>query len=135
MKLIINIDVEDLDQAVAFYQAALGLQLVRRLFNGQVAEMGGAGALIQLLHKPAGSSPAQSIATPRDYSRHWTPVHLDFEVDDVEKALEQALAAGAVQEGEIRSFVWGRIATLSDPFGHGFCLLELTPGGYDTVAA
>jgi hypothetical protein len=29
---------------------------------------------------------------------------------------------------------WGRIALLSDPFGHGFCLLQFEGAGYDGIA-
>lgn len=134
MKLVINIDVDDLERAIAFYESALGLRLARRLFDGTVAEMDGAAAPIQLLHKPAGSPPAGASAAGRDYRRHWTPVHLDFEVDDVAAAARKAEAAGAMPEGGIRSYDWGRIATMSDPFGHGFCLLQLAPGGYGNAA-
>jgi hypothetical protein len=30
--------------------------------------------------------------------------------------------------------VWGRMVVLSDPFGHGVCLLEFRGAGYDAVA-
>ena len=49
---------------------------------------------------------------------------MDFVVADVEAATEKAIAAGAKLEGPVQSFVWGRQACLSDPFGHGFCLLQ-----------
>jgi predicted enzyme related to lactoylglutathione lyase len=61
-------------------------------------------------------------------------VHLDFAVDDVESAVNRVVAAGATLEVEIQTFDWGRIATLSDPFGHGFCLLQFIGKGYDEVA-
>lgn len=61
-------------------------------------------------------------------------MHLDFEVEDVSAAAARAVAAGAKLEGEIQSFSWGRQATLSDPFGHGFCVLQFTSRGYDAVA-
>ena len=73
-------------------------------------------------------------ASRRDYARPWTPVHLDFCVDDLDAALKRALEAGAVLEGDVRDYDWGRIATLGDPFGHGFCLMQLYAGGYDHVA-
>ncbi|HEY6986285.1 MAG TPA: VOC family protein, partial [Rhodanobacteraceae bacterium] len=37
-------------------------------------------------------------------------------------------------EGEVRTARWGRIATLADPFGHGFCLIEFLNRGYDEIA-
>lgn len=133
MQLYINIDVDDLDKAIAFYTSALGLQLSRRLFGGQVAELSGAAAPIHLLAKEAGTS-AAGAAGQRDYQRHWTPVHLDFCVDDIEVAVRRAAGAGARQEGEMRQYEWGKIATFSDPFGHGFCVMQLAPDGYDSVA-
>jgi predicted enzyme related to lactoylglutathione lyase len=134
MEMLINIDVDDLEKAVAFYRDALGLRLERRLFDGSVAEMGGASSKIHLLAKPQDSAASSSQANIfRSYRRHWTPVHLDFQVENVEHAVSRTLAAGARLEGEIRTFNWGRIATLSDPFGHGFCLLQFIGKGYDEV--
>ena len=78
--------------------------------------------------------PAPGAASVRDYRRHWTPVHLDFVVDDVSAAVARAVAAGAKLEGGIQSFGWGRQATLGDPFGHGFCLLQFSGEGYDSAA-
>lgn len=134
METIINIDVDDLDKAIAFYSTALDLRLERRLFDGSVAEMSGASSIIQLLLKPAGSSAASSIPVERRYERHWTPVHLDFAVEDIAVAVERAVRAGAILEGAVQSYAWGHLATLSDPFGHGFCLMQLLGKGYDEVA-
>ena len=134
MEMIINIDVDDLNKAVAFYRDALNLRPERRLFGGSVVEMTGASSKIHLFAKDphsAASSQAQSL---RSYQRHWTPVHLDFPVEDVESAVNRAVAAGATLEGDIQSFNWGRLATLSDPFGHGFCLLQFAGNGYEEVA-
>jgi predicted enzyme related to lactoylglutathione lyase len=133
MQLYVNIDVDDVDKAVAFYTIGLGLQLSRRLFDGAVAELAGASSPIQLLQKASASVTAQGAAR-RDYARHWTPVHLDFCVDDLDAALQRALDAGAILEGEVREHAWGRIATLGDPFGHGLCLMQLAPGGYANAA-
>lgn len=133
MQLYINIDVDNVDHAIAFYTEAIGLRLARRLFDGAVAEMTGASSPIHLLPKAAASVTAQGAAT-RNYARHWTPVHLDFCVDDLDAAIARATGAGAVIEGEVREYDWGRIATLADPFGHGLCLMQLAPGGYDNVA-
>ena len=127
MQLFINIDVNDLDKAIAFYTSGLGLTLSRKLFGGVVAELSGAAAPIHLLTKAPDSL--------RHYTRHWTPVHLDFCVDDLDAAAARAIAAGAVQESPLRDNTWGRIATFSDPFGHGFCLMQLAEDGYDSVAA
>ncbi len=70
----------------------------------------------------------------RRYVRHWTPVHLDVVVEDIETALARAVAAGGRAETPIEVAVWGKLVVLSDPFGHGFCLLEFLGKGYDEIA-
>jgi predicted enzyme related to lactoylglutathione lyase len=130
MEIWVNIDVDDLERAAAFYRDALGLRAGRRLFDGSVVEITGASSKIHLLSKAPGSAAASQTEIFRSYRRHWTPIHLDFAVDDVESAVSRALAAGATLEGEIQTFSWGRMATLSDPFGHGFCLLQFVGKGY-----
>ncbi|HSE87748.1 MAG TPA: VOC family protein [Candidatus Binatia bacterium] len=102
MKVLVNIDVDDLEKGIAFYQSALGLRLGRRLFGGTVAEMTGASSNVYLLTKPSGSSASPEVSLPRDYRRHWTSVHLDFEVEDIEAAVYRALSAGAKLEGDIQ---------------------------------
>ena len=134
MNLLVNVDVDDLERAIAFYSNALGLRLERRLFNGMAAEMGGASSKIYLLTHAAGRRASLGASSVRTYDRHWTPVHLDFETDDVEASVARAVEAGAKLEGSIQSFAWGRLATLGDPFGHGFCLLQFSERGYDAVA-
>jgi len=134
METLINIDVPDLEAAIDFYQRATELKLGRRLFEGTVAELTGASTRILLLEKEAGSSPVPGASLSRDYRRHWTPVHLDFVVRDIEAATAKAVAAGGRLEGTIQTFAWGRQACLSDPFGHGFCLLQWNGSGYDEAA-
>ena len=129
---LINIDVADLAAATRFYCEALGLSVGRRFADAAV-ELHGASAVIYLLAKPAGSQAAASIAQRRDYARHWTPVHLDFVVPEINAALARARAAGAVLEGDVTAHNWGRIALLADPFGNGFCLLQFVGRGYDEL--
>ena len=135
MRLVVNIDVDDLDKAIRFYSAGLGLTPGRRLFEGSVAEMLGAGSTVHLLAKSPDTATSPGSSAARDYARHWTPVHLDFEVADIEAAVDRAVRAGATLEAGIQSYAWGRLATMSDPFGHGFCLVQFVGSGYDTVAA
>jgi predicted enzyme related to lactoylglutathione lyase len=135
MDLLVNLDVDDVRRAIAFYRDALGLRLGRRLFGGAVAEMTGGSSRLYLLEKPAGSAPFPGASVLRAYDRHWTPVHLDFEVEDVEAAVARAVAAGATLEAPPQSFEWGTLALLSDPFGHGFCVLRFTGRGYDAVSS
>lgn len=131
--LLVNIDVPDLAAAERFYCQAFGLAPGRR-FGGGALELLGGPAPIYLLENPAGSAAAAGAAPGRDYGRHWTPVHLDFAVPDLEAALARAEAAGAVAEGPVRTHAWGRIVGLADPFGHGVCLIEFHGRGYDEIA-
>ena len=134
MEILVNIDVDDIEKAMTFYQDALGLRVGRRLFGGSAIEMLGAPSKINLLAKPAGSSASSRASLPRDYQRHWTPVHLDFVVEDLPGAVARAKAAGATLEQDIQSAAWGRIAMFADPFGNGFCLVEFRGRGYDEIA-
>ncbi len=128
---MVNIDVPDLQPAIAFYCTALGLQL-NRVIDGDVAELGGASSLVYLLQNPAGSSAAGTLPVRRDYSRHWTPMHLDFVVDDVIEATRRALNAGAIQESGCVEWRGSKCITFSDPFGHGFCLIEFAGESYES---
>ena len=133
MQLLANIDVDDLQRATDFYCGALGLTVGRRFGDGGV-ELLGASSPIYLLQKEAGSSATSAGDAPRDYSRHWTPVHLDFVVPDLDAALLCSMAAGAILECGAQTHQWGRIAVLADPFGHGFCLIQFLGRGYDEIA-
>lgn len=131
-ELRICIDVEDLEKGIAFYREALGLSLGRRL-GSKWAEMLGASSPVDLLAEAAGSSPTPGAGAVREYRRHWTPVHLDCVVPDLDAALRRAQAAGATLDKDVQKRKWGRLAVLADPFGNGFCLLELHGRGYDEL--
>ncbi|MBL8651644.1 MAG: VOC family protein [Sphingopyxis sp.] len=131
--LLINIDVPDLAAGEAFYTATLGLTVGRR-FDDDIVELLGSTVPIYLIVKPAGSAIGPVSGTTRDYGRHWTPLHPDFTVDDLDAAMARALAAGATQEGETLDLPYGRQAMFADPFGHGFCLIEFNDAGYDALA-
>lgn len=131
--VLINIDVPDLARATRFYVEAFGLRIGRRLGEGGI-ELLGFPAPIYLLENKEGSSPFPGATTSRNYGRHWTPVHLDIEVSEIESAVARAKAAGAVVESEIRTASWGKIALFADPFGNGFCILQFLGRGYDELA-
>ena|SRR5271165_235869 len=131
MDLLINVDVPDLARGIAFYTQAFGLTVTRRLGAG-AAELGGLPVRLYLLQKPEGSLGAGRDR--RRYDRHWTPVHIDVIVDDIEAALIRAVAAGAMVETDVRIAAYGKIAILADPFGHGFCLVQFLGRGYDEIA-
>lgn len=133
-QILVNIDVGDIDRAVAFYTRAFALRLARRL-GPDVAELLGAPAPIYLIRAAEDSVPFSGAEQRRGYGRHWTPVHLDFVVPDLAAALDRAIAAGAALDGEPRHEVWGKLAVLADPWGNGFCLLEFVGRGYDELAS
>jgi predicted enzyme related to lactoylglutathione lyase len=81
--LLVNIDVDDLSKAEAFYSQAFGLKAGRRFGDGGV-EMLGLAAPIYLLVKAKGTKAASATDQVRDYGRHWTPVHIDIVVDDID---------------------------------------------------
>lgn len=128
--LLVNIDVDDLEKGTRFYCEGLGLRVGRR-FDGWL-ELVGSTAPIYLLPKEKGTE-AFPNGAKRDYARHWTPVHLDFVVSDIRKAIARALAAGAKLERDVTTHAYGKLALLADPFGNGFCLLEFTGEGYDAI--
>jgi len=132
--LLLNIDVPDIEAGITFYTAALGLKLGRR-FDEDFVELVGRSAPIYLLRKDAGSPIGPNGGDTRRYTRHWSPIHPDFVVEDMATAIGRATAAGAVQEGEICDAPYGRLAMFADPFGHGFCLIEFNREGYDAIAS
>jgi uncharacterized glyoxalase superfamily protein PhnB len=91
--------------------------------------------VIYLLAKHCGTQTSPVSDLRRCYDRHWTPIHLDFVVENLEGAIERSIAAGAIQEQSIRDNSWGRIALMADPFGHGYCLIEFSSAGYDAIAS
>jgi predicted enzyme related to lactoylglutathione lyase len=115
------------------YSALLQLKIGRRFGVGGV-ELIGASAPLYLLVKAPDTAVSGASLERRRYTRRWTPVHLDFVVPDLDKAVAAALAAGATQDDPSETNRWGRIAHMADPFGHGFCLLEFLGRGYDEVA-
>ncbi|MEO5862642.1 MAG: VOC family protein [Burkholderiales bacterium] len=133
IELLVNIDVDDLEKAIAFYRDALSLRPGRRLI-GNIMEMLGGSSPIYLIENPSGSAASPATSQKREYPRHWTPVHLDFVVEDISASINQAQRAGAQLEGMLQTFQWGKMANFADPFGHGFCLIELVGRGYDEIS-
>jgi predicted enzyme related to lactoylglutathione lyase len=119
----VSIDVPDLAEGLRFYGEAFGFSLVAQPVPG-VAVLKAEGLSICLLQKSAGSRPSPDTTDTRRYQRHWTPVHLDIHVDDLHAALARALAAGARREQLFEDAEHGSAAFCSDPFGHGFCLIQ-----------
>lgn len=130
MKLLLNIDVPDLEAGIRFYTAAFDLRVGRR-FGTDFVELLGWPATVYLLARQAGTSGAGGDL--RRYERHWTPIHADIVVADVDAAVARGVDAGAKLEAPATNASYGRIAMLADPFGHGFCLLQFNERGYDAL--
>ncbi len=131
-RILLNLDVDDIERAVVFYTQAFELRVGRR-FDNAFVELLGAEAPMYLLLKQAGTAAFEGAERMRSYARHWTPLHLDFVVPDLDAAVGRALAAGAVLESAPSQHAYGRLALLHDPFGHGFCLLQFEGKGYDEL--
>jgi predicted enzyme related to lactoylglutathione lyase len=134
MNFLVNLDVDDLEKATRFYSSAFGLKVGRR-FGAFGVEMLGGSAPIYLLVKSAGTPVSDASGQRRSYERHWTPVHLDFVVDDIDVAVRRAASDGAVLEKPVATHQWGKLALMADPFGHGFCFVQFLGRGYDEMTA
>lgn len=122
MKYMVSIDVPSLADGLRFYRVALAFPEIARLIDTYVILQCGE-ARIGLMEKAAGTKPAKGSDDVRRYERHWTPVHIDFHVEDFDAFLANALAAGA--KCEERYALDGRppIAFCSDPLPNGFCVI------------
>ena len=127
MKLLVNIDVPALLPAIDFYCLALGLAHTRTL-DSDVAELSDGSVTLYLLQKATGSPANPADGSERHYRRHWTPVHFDLVVDDLEEAVVRATAAGAQAETGVVQWRGSRCVSFADPFGHGFCLIQFANG-------
>lgn len=125
MQITMSIDVPTIADGAKFFGEVFGFVETSRPHPGY-AMLAAGDQVIGLLEKPSGTSPAPGSSDIRKYERHWTPVHMDFRVDDFEATLEKATNAGAVAEQVHRTPGYPPVAFCSDPFGHGFCIVGTT---------
>lgn len=123
LEIEICVDVPDLARGVQFYSDAFGFSIASEPYHG-VAVLAAGERKITLLERREGTKPSPNADNLRRYDRHWTPVHLDFHVDDLKAALDRAVKAGAIAEQAFEDTGHGAAAFCADPFGNGFCLLE-----------
>lgn len=97
MAAIINIDVPDIQKAVDFYTAAIDVSFERYL-DDEVAELSSGPLKIYLLKEAEGTRAVAGTDVERRYARHWTPVHIDFVVANLEESVKKAEQAGARRE-------------------------------------
>lgn len=123
MRIGITLDVPDIGLAIDFYRAVFGFREVARPAPFYAVVESG-GVMLGLKEAAAGTAPTPAAGPVRDYGRHWTPVHLDFHVEDMPGTLAALLRAGGRIEQE-HAGGGGRppVAFCADPFGHGFCVL------------
>ena len=117
MQFSICIDVDDVDRAVEFYGRGLGLTVVEA--HPDWAHVKSGAQTFWIMKAAAGVQGQIS----RDYRRPWTPVHLDFAVEDIDEAIKRAVGAGGKLEGEIQRGAKGELANLVDPSGNGVDLV------------
>ena len=79
----LSIDVPDLAAGLRFYTAVCGFRETARPFP-KMAILDANNLTVCLHEKPSGSPSSGEGSQPRDYGRHWTPVHLDLHVTDFE---------------------------------------------------
>src|SRR3954451_9465646 len=128
----VYIEIDDLERGIAFYVEGLGLSVARRLTPHWV-ELAGAQMPIHLLARPEPQFESGEHVLRKDFGRHWTPIHLDFVVDDLDVAVERAVHAGATIERHVAHPGLWRLAALADPFGRGFDLIEGPEPGYELL--
>jgi len=93
----VSIDVPSLAEGIACYSGAVGF-MKKAQPPPTVAVLHGLDMKLCLLEKPAASKPVPKSEDQRKFERHWTPVHLDFHVDNLGAALERVEALGAKRE-------------------------------------
>jgi predicted enzyme related to lactoylglutathione lyase len=116
----VSIDVDDIEQAVSFYTDALECG-AKSVYSDQWVVLQCGGLDIHLLKKEVGTLGAGG--EQRHFGRHWTPVHLDFGVDDIDEAMQRVKRSG----GSVDDFAHSEaadIAHCADPFGNGFCVIR-----------
>jgi predicted enzyme related to lactoylglutathione lyase len=127
------IEVAELERGIAFYCDGLGLSLKRRFSPGWV-ELNGANLPIFLLANRPPIVDLGGARVRRSFARHWTPVHLDFVVADLDATVARLTGLGASLDRPVQSRDYGRMANLADPFGNGFDLIEFSGAGYDGIS-
>lgn len=124
MKYSVSIDVPDLAAGIDFYTRTFGLVETARPLP-VYAVIGGTGnQTLGIIEKPEGSVPAPGTQDRRQYGRHWTPVHLDIEVDDFDETLHRLVEAGGTIERRFDMDDRPPVAFCADPFGNGLCVLR-----------
>ena len=127
------IEVADLESGIRFYCEGLGLSLKRRLSLGWVELTGASLPVFLLANRPPVAALGATQAT-RSFARHWTPVHLDFIVADLDAVLARLVGFVGALDRPVQQREYGRMANMADPFGNGLDLIEFSGDGYESVS-
>lgn len=118
----VTVDCKDPHALAAFYAALLRWEIV--FFNEEYAVIGAPGT-------QQGAYPGITFQRNPEYKPPVWPTapeaqqqmaHLDFAVNDVEKAVEHAIHCGATVADKQFSEDW---TVMIDPAGHPFCLCQM----------
>ena len=112
----LQLPVPTLDAGLAFYQDALGHQLLWR--TEQAAGLGMPDSETEIV-----------VQTERPQPK------VDLLVESVELAAERVVAAGGALLAGPSEIPVGRVVAVADPFGNSLVLLELSTGHYRTDAS
>ncbi|HWO12902.1 MAG TPA: VOC family protein [Polyangiaceae bacterium] len=118
-----SIDVPNLEQGLRFYREVFGFFEVARPFPA-MAILDANNVTVCMHEKAVGTRSSPVGAATRHYDRHWTPVHLDVHVPDLDAVLEKVKSEGGAVEVEFRNQGPMPVGFCSDPFGNGFCVIE-----------
>ncbi len=122
----VSIDVPSLDQGLHFYREVFGFVETARPFP-TMAIVDANNVTVCMHEKAAGTKSSSAGTATRHYDRHWTPVHLDIHVVDIDAVLAKVKAQGGTIEMEFRNQGPMPVGFCCDPFGNGFCVIGERP--------
>ncbi|HEX8616074.1 MAG TPA: VOC family protein [Thermoanaerobaculia bacterium] len=117
------LSVHDGNAAIEFYKAAFGAQEIMRMPGQNGAGIGHADLLLfgRMHIMLADEHPTLGFLSPRTLGG--SPVVLQVYVEDVDAAVDKAVAAGAKIVREVADQFYGdRSGSIEDPFGHGWVI-------------
>ena len=131
--------IRDASKAIEFYKKAFGAEEIMRMPGpgGQGvmhAELKIGNSIVMMCDEMPGMGNSKSPE-----SLNGTCVGLHIYVEDVDKAFQRAIDAGATVAMPVMDTFWGdRYGKLTDPFGHGWSIAthkqDLTPDEIDKGA-
>lgn len=120
--LNLSIDVPNLENGLRFYTRVFGFVETARPFP-TMAILDANNVTVCMHEKDPGTKSSPGGADTRRYERHWTPVHIDFHVPDLDATLSLVRSEDGSVEVEFRTQGPKPVAFCSDPFGNGFCVI------------